>query len=154
MDLHSSVYRDGRIRFDILLSSAAIVGDMSRHEIDIVAENPGPPCRREELRERAFPGLIGWQRPYECLPVENRYVCCAGYQRRARNDDRSLVGQVQALVTRGKTTDFSCSCAPQDLGQIGKAADLGRTAISRFWAACKLSIAVLMGLSFFEIVLL
>jgi hypothetical protein len=55
LPLDLSVNLHGWIRFDILLTVAAIVGDVSRREIDIVVDDPGTPCGGEELRERSSP---------------------------------------------------------------------------------------------------
>ena len=128
MPFHFSLNLHGRIGFNILLAVATIVGDASRPEVYIVADDARTPCSREKFRERAFPGLIGSQCPDECLAVESRYVSRSGYQGRARNGDRPLVGQVQTLARRQEPQVFRYSGLPQDLGQIGKATDLGPAA--------------------------
>ena len=50
---------DGRIAFEVLLAIAPIVGDRTRCEIYIVANNPGSPRGREKVGKRALSGLVG-----------------------------------------------------------------------------------------------
>ena len=69
-----SVNLYGWIGFNMLLAIAPIVGNVSRREIDIVADNLCTPRRPEELRKRALPGLIGSQCPDTRLMPTGRRV--------------------------------------------------------------------------------
>src|SRR5271168_2510979 len=70
------------IVFDILFAVAAVVGNLARHKIDIVADNAGAPTGCQELGERTFPRLISPQRRDKSVPIERRHIDSAGGQRR------------------------------------------------------------------------
>jgi hypothetical protein len=56
---------NNRISFNVFLSVAAVVGNLSGYEIDIILDDTGSQRGRKEFRERAFSGLIRSQSRYQ-----------------------------------------------------------------------------------------
>ena len=83
-----------RIAFDVLLTIAAVVGDCTCCEIDIVTDDSGAPGSCEKLGERALAGLVSSQSLDQRLPVKRRYIRGASQQRRAERHDRPFLGEI------------------------------------------------------------